>query len=53
LYDPDIPQDNHASNLDMAKIKPLTESRLLNYNTALMTTQSDNAWEGHQQYFKL
>ena len=53
LYDPNIPQDYYMSNLDMAKIKPLTESRLLSYNTAINTVESDNAWENHQQYFKL
>ena len=45
--------DFTVPSLDMAKIKPLTESRLLSYNTAINTVKSDNAWEGHQQYFKL
>ena len=53
LYDPNIQEKYDESNLDMKKIKPLTESRLLNYNTALRTTQRDNAWENHPQYFKL
>lgn len=51
-YDPSD-HDYRVPSLDMENIKPLTESRLLNYKSALMTTESDNDWEGHQQYFKL
>ena len=52
-YDPDNEPDPFSPSLDMAGIKKLTESRLLAYNTAIKTVQSENTWEGHQQYFKL
>ena len=48
------PEDLYSSepSLYMENIKPLTESRLSNYNTALTTTKSDKEL-GKQQYFKL
>ena len=48
-YDPDMIDQK----LDVAKIKPLTESRLLNFNTALKTTERDHYWDDNKQYFKL